>query len=67
MNERNILNKLLFQLVLFQLTNTIFEKERMRVRSIDDLKITDKMKSKAADYVKKKMNSYEEYKRSPHR
>ena len=51
---------------LFQLTYQIFNKEKERVRSAEELKITEKMKNKAAEYVKKKMKSYDkEYKRSP--
>ena len=50
----------------FQLTYVIYSKERRQVRSAEDLKITDKMKEKAGDYVRKKMNNYgKEYKRSP--
>ena len=57
-----------FIFLIFQLNHLIYEKERARVRSIDELKITDKMKNKAAEYIKKKMNTYEkEYKPSPHR
>ena len=44
----------------------IYEKERAQVRAAEDLKITEKMKEKAADYVRKKMNNYgKEYRRSP--
>jgi len=49
-----------------KLTYVIYSKERRQVRSAEDLKITDKMKEKAGDYVRKKMNNYgKEYKRSP--
>lgn len=49
-----------------KLTHTIMTKERQHCRIIEDLKPTDKVKKKAAEYVKKKMSIYErEYKRSP--
>ena len=44
----------------------IYEKERARVNSAQAIKLSDKMREKATEYVKKKMNSYDrEYKRSP--
>jgi len=51
-----------------KLTYVIYEKERTRTKPGIEIKITDKMKEKASEYVKKKMSTYDkEYKRSPAR
>jgi len=57
-----------FKHIAKKLTYVIYQKERARAKAGQDIKVTVKMKEKAAEYVKKKMNSYDkEYKRSPQR
>jgi histone-lysine N-methyltransferase SETD2 len=51
---------------LFQLTNYLLAKESSRCKRIEDLKFSDSVKKKSADYVKKYMAKFgDAYKRSP--
>ena len=50
----------------FQLTNYILTKEMKHCARIEDLKCSDSVKKKAAEFVKKYMSKFTDgYKRSP--
>jgi hypothetical protein len=53
-------------LIYFQLTGYLLAKESSRCKRIEDLKVSDSVKKKAGEFVKKYMAKFGEvYKRSP--